>query len=357
VVKKELAEIKERFGDERRTKVVVREIEEIAEADLIPHEETIITLTRGGYIKRINPSVYKLQKRGGKGILGMKTMQEDIVDHFVSGMTHDDLFFFTDSGKVFCTKVFEIPEGTRVARGRGLLNFLEISSQDKILSLIASSKKDQEQYRYLVMVTRNGIIKKTAIDAFANVRKSGLIAMTLKKGDTLRKVAKSTGEDEIIIVTRKAQAIRFKEKDLREMGRQASGIRGIRLKKGDEVVGMTVIPTSAKASAGKQNSKKDEKKYLLIITENGYGKRSEVNDYRIQKRGGSGIKAGKITSKTGEIMAAKVLSDEEDLIVISRKGQVIRAVIASVPKLSRATQGVRIMKLGEGDKVASAACI
>ncbi|MDP2926704.1 MAG: DNA gyrase subunit A [bacterium] len=365
VVKKELAEIKERFGDERRTKVVVREIEEIAEADLIPHEETIITLTRGGYIKRINPSVYKLQKRGGKGILGMKTMQEDIVDHFVSGMTHDDLFFFTDSGKVFCTKVFEIPEGTRVARGRGLLNFLEISSQDKVFSLIASSKKDQEQYRYLVMVTRNGIIKKTAIDAFANVRKSGLIAMTLKKGDTLRKVAKSTGEDEIIIVTRKAQAIRFKEKDLREMGRQASGIRGIRLKKGDEVVGMTVIPASAKparqsaggASAGKQNSKKDEKKYLLIITENGYGKRSEVNDYRIQKRGGSGIKAGKITSKTGEIMAAKVLSDEEDLIVISQKGQVIRAVIASVPKLSRATQGVRIMKLGEGDKVASAACI
>ena len=371
VVKKELAEIKERFGDERRTKVVVREIEEIAEADLIPHEETIITLTRGGYIKRINPSVYKLQKRGGKGILGMKTMQEDIVDHFVSGMTHDDLFFFTDSGKVFCTKVFEIPEGTRVARGRGLLNFLEISSQDKVLSLIASSKKDQEQYRYLVMVTRNGIIKKTAIDAFANVRKSGLIAMTLKKGDTLRKVAKSTGEDEIIIVTRKAQAIHFKEKDLREMGRPASGIRGIRLKKGDEVVGMTVIQTKnpkSNPSTGSglsratsrdkiQNPKNEEKQYLLIITENGYGKRSEVNDYRIQKRGGSGIKAGKITSKTGEIMAAKVLSDEEDLIVISQKGQVIRAMIASVPKLSRATQGVRIMKLGEGDKVASAACI
>ncbi|MBI4359242.1 MAG: DNA gyrase subunit A [Candidatus Nealsonbacteria bacterium] len=353
VIKKELAEIRVSFGDRRRTQVVAREIEEIAEADLIPQAETVITLTRGGYVKRINPSVYKLQRRGGKGILGMKTMQEDIVDHFVSGMTHDKLFFFTDSGKVFCAPAFEIPEGTRVARGRGLLNFLEISPQDKVLSLITSNPKDREKFRYLVMVTQNGIIKKTTIDAFDNVRKSGLIAITLKKGDVLRKVTKSSGEDEIVIVTKKGQAIRFNEKDLREMGRPAAGIHGIRLKKGDEVVGMTVIPKPTP----KEKGIKLPPSYLLVVTENGYGKRSEVAGYRIQKRGGSGIKAGKMTPKTGEIIAANVLTDEEDLIVISQRGQVIRTVIASVPKLSRATQGVRIMKLEAGDKVASATCI
>ncbi|MDP3093916.1 MAG: DNA gyrase subunit A [bacterium] len=355
IIKKELGEIKQVFGDERRTKLVAREVEEIAEADLVPQEETVITLTAGGYIKRINPSVYKLQKRGGKGILGMKTAQEDIVEHFVPAMTHDDLFFFTDSGKVFRAQAFEIPEGARVARGRGLLNFLEISSEDKILSLIASSKKDREESKYLVMGTQNGIIKKTTIEGFANVRRSGLIAITLKKGDFLRKVVKTSGADEIIIVTRKGQAIRFNEKDLREMGRQAAGIRGIRLQKGDEVVGMGVIKPSAKAAS--KNISKPDKKYLLVLTENGYGKRTEIEDYRLQKRGGSGIKTGKVTPKTGAIAAARVLSNEEDLIVISQKGQVIRIVIAQIPKLSRATQGVRIMKLDQGDRVASATCI
>jgi len=348
VVKKEIEEIKQVFGDDRRTKVNPGQIEEIAEIDLIPQEETIVTLTSGGYIKRINPSIYKLQKRGGKGILGMKTTQEDIVEHFIQAMTHDDLYFFADSGKVFKTQAFEIPEGTRVARGRGLLNFLEISQQDKILSMITSNKKDQEQLRYLVMVTKNGVIKKTATESFANVRKSGLIAITLKKGDLLRMVVKSSSADEIIIVTKNGQAIRFKEKDLREMGRQAAGIRGIRLKKADEVIGMGIIQA--------QNLK-TEKQYLLVLTENGYGKRTEIKDYRIQGRGGSGIKTGNVTSKTGPIIAAKVISDEEDLIVISRKGQVIRTIISQIPKLSRATQGVRIMRLDDGDKVASVTCI
>jgi len=343
VVKKEIEEVKQIFGDDRRTKVNFGQIEEIAEIDLIPQEETIVTLTSGGYIKRINPSTYKLQKRGGKGILGMKTTQEDIVEHFIQAMTHDDLYFFADSGKVFKTQAFEIPEGTRVARGRGLLNFLEISQQDKILSMITSNKKDQEQY--LVMVTKNGIIKKTVTESFVNVRKSGLIAITLKKGDFLRGVVKSSGNDEIIIVTKNGQAIRFKEKDLREMGRQAAGIRGIRLKKNDEVIGMGRI------------NLKTEKQYLLVLTENGYGKRTEIKDYRIQGRGGSGIKTGNVTSKTGSIIAAKVISDEEDLIVISRKGQVIRTIINQIPKLSRATQGVRVMRLDEGDKVASVTCI
>lgn len=281
----------------------------------------------------------------------MKTLQDDIVEHFLLGETHDWLLFFTDSGKVFRTIAYEIPEGTRVARGRGLLNFLELSQGEKVLSVITFGKKDIEQgVNSLIMVTQNGIIKKTALEDFKNVRKSGLIAIKLKKGDILKSVAKSTGDDNVILVTKKGQSILFKEKDIREMGRSAAGIRGIRLKTGDKVVGMGVIKT-----------KKEEKKaqnHLLVVTENGFGKRTLADEYRLQKRGGSGVKTAKIISKTGELIAAMVLNgDQEDLIVISRRGQVIRTAVSSISELSRATQGVRIMRLDSGDKVASAACI
>ncbi|MBU4298979.1 DNA topoisomerase 4 subunit A, partial [Patescibacteria group bacterium] len=239
IVKKELKQFKERFGDERRTKVRVQKIGEISEEDLVPQEETIVTLTQGGYIKRLNPKIYKIQNRGGKGILGMKTLQQDIVEHFISAETHDSLFFFTDSGKVFKTPVYEIPEGQRVARGRGILNFIEITAQDKILSLFPLGKEDKESgVKYLVMVTKNGTIKRTVINEFDNVRRAGLIAIKLKKDDILKRVSKSVGEDDVILVTKKGQAIRFKEKDIREMGRTAAGVKAIRLKKGDEVVGM-----------------------------------------------------------------------------------------------------------------------
>jgi len=347
VLKKELKGVKDAFGDERRTKVNVQKVGEIAEEDLIAQEETIITLTQGGYVKRINPSLYRKQKRGGRGMVGMKTLGDDIVEHFMTAMTHDSLLFFTDSGKVFKTPVYEIPEGSRVAKGRGLLNFLEISPQEKVLSLHPWGKEDVEQgIKYLVMVTKDGIIKKTSLEDFKNVRRSGLIAISLRKGDVLKSVRKTTGSDDIILITRKGQAIRFKEQDIRSMGRTASGIKGIRLKKGDEVVGMDVIPTSLK-----------EKAHLLIITENGFGKRTLLKEYKIQGRGGSGIIAAKITQKTGEVAAAMVVTGgEEDLIVISRKGHVIRTKVNSVSKLNRATQGVRIMRL-ESDKVASAACI
>ncbi len=364
VVKKELKEIKENFGDERRTKVRLQKVGEIAEEDLIPQEETIITLTQGGYIKRLNPATYKIQKRGGKGILGMKTVGEDIVEHFLTANTHDSLLLFSDSGKVFRTPVYEIPEGTRVAKGRGLLNFLEISSQEKILSLMSLGKADQGFIKYLVIATKDGIIKKTALEEFENVRRSGLIAITLKKGDALRKVSRTTGEDEIILVTKKGQSVRFKEKEIRPMGRAAAGIRGIKLKKADEVVGMDVV--DVKRQQGK-------KQYLLVVTENGFGKRTDLKEYRLQGRGGSGIKTVQVAPKTGDLVASKVLTTralakgeneakaslptEEDLIVISQKGQVIRAAISSISKLSRVTQGVRIMKLGEGDQVASATCI
>ncbi|KKW14053.1 MAG: gyrase subunit A protein [Parcubacteria group bacterium GW2011_GWA2_50_10] len=315
VIKKELAQSQEAFGDERRTKLVVQGVGEIAEEDLVPQEDTIITITQGGYIKRINPSVYKIQKRGGKGIMGMKTNGDDIVEHFLFAKTHDSLLVFTDSGKVFQAPAYEIPEATRVSKGRGLLNFFEMT-----------------------------------------VRRSGLIAITLKKDDGLQAVRKTTGADEIIIVTKRGQSIRFREKDVRPMGRTASGTHGIRLKKGDEVVGMDAIAKSSNPPAGGSNTKPQDA-HVLVVMENGYGKRTALKEYRLQSRGGSGIKTANITSKTGELVSSCVLSgEEEDLIVISRKGHVIRTAISSIPKISRSTQGVRIMKLEAGDKVASAAC-
>ncbi|MDA1337628.1 MAG: DNA gyrase subunit A [bacterium] len=356
VIKKEFASVKETFGDDRKTKVQVAGLGEIAEEDLVAKEETIITLTQGGYIKRINPATYKLQKRGGKGIVGMKTVSDDIVEHFLYCNTHDSLMVFTDSGKVFQLPVYEIPEGTRVAKGRGLLNFVEISSTDKVLNLFALGKKDIEQgIKYMVMATKDGLVKKTPLEDFKNARRSGLIAISLKKGDELRIVRKSTGKDQIIVTTKKGQSIRFKEEDARAMGRSAAGTRAIRLKKGDETVGMDVITENHKSQTTnhKQLGGAD---YLLILTENGYGKRTHFKEYRIQTRGGSGIKTANITSKTGDLVYAKALSGgEEDLIVISRKGQVIRTAIADIAKISRSTQGVRIMRLDEGDKVVSAA--
>ena len=354
IIKKELADLKEKFGDKRRTKLIKQKLGEITEIDLVPLEETIVTLTTGGYIKRINPDTYKIQKRGGKGLMGMKTMQEDIVEHFLVASTHDNLLFFTDSGKVFQTQVYEIPEGTRVARGRGLLNFLELQNTEKVLSLVPVSKSADEKAKdkYLVMVTKDGTIKKTALDEFENVRKSGIIAIKLDKGDLLKKVVKTSGNDEIILITKQGVSVRFKEKDVRPMGRAAAGVRGIRLKKGDEVVGLDVVSAVDLEAKAKQ--------YVLVVMENGYGKRTEVSQYRLQGRGGSGIKTANITSKTGGIVLSSILTDsadDEDLIVISQKGQVIRTATKSISVLGRATQGVRIMKLDPGDKVASGSCL
>ncbi|MCX6764683.1 MAG: DNA gyrase subunit A, partial [Candidatus Nealsonbacteria bacterium] len=268
VTKKELKEIKEKFGDERKTKVLSQKIGDIPEKDLIPQEETIISLTKGGYIKRMDPETYKTQKRGGKGIMGMKTLEEDIVENFLLCQTHDSLFFFTDSGKVFQTLAYEIPKESRLAKGRGLANFLEMSSQEKVLSIISIVKEKESQTKYLAMVTKDGIIKKTDLKDFENVRRSGLIAIKLKKDDLLRKVVKIKDNDQLILITKHGQSIKFKEKDIRSMGRQASGIRGIRLKKptvhtqGDEVIGMEVI------------DEKSMQNQLLVVSELGFGKKT-----------------------------------------------------------------------------------
>lgn len=354
LIKKELLQAKETFGDERRTQVFTQGVGEIAEEDLIPQEDTIITVTQGGYIKRTNPSAYKIQKRGGKGIMGMKTTGDDIVEHFLFAQTHDSLMVFTDSGKVFRSPAYEIPEGTRISKGRGLLNFFEMTPQDKTMSVFATGKEDAVAgIKYLVMITKEGVIKKTPLEDFKNVRRNGLIAMSLHKGDGLRAVRKTTGEDEIIVVTKKGQSVRFREKDIRAMGRTAAGIRAIRLKKGDEVVGIDVVSKNKE-----QDKEKKKKPYVLVLTENGYGKCTEVSEYRMQSRGGSGIKAANVTAKTGDLVYARILDgEEEDLIVISRKGHIIRTAIQSIPQLGRSTQGVRIMKLEEGDRVTSAAAV
>jgi len=356
VIKKELKNLKETFGDERKTKVNPGKVKDFTLEDLIPQERTFITLTSGGYIKRSRPSVFKSQRRGGKGILGMKTIGEDIVEHFLAVNTHDSLLFFTDSGKVFSLPAYEIPEGVRIAKGRGITNFLEVSPQEKILSIFAL-KKEKEKFKennYLVQVTKDGIIKKTEISKFENIRRSGLKAISLKKGDILRKVRETSGSDEILLITKKGYSIRFSEKEIRPMGRVARGVKGIRLKKGDEVVGMEIIkPQKSKTKSQKLKRKKE----LLVVTELGYGKRTDLKEYRAQKKGGTGIKTANITPKTGDIVDARILTNEKELIVISQKGQVIRTKISQISKLSRITQGVKIMKLVPGDKVASIICI
>lgn len=366
LIKDELAYLKEKYGDERRTKVFVSPVGEFKEEDLIAEEDCIITLTEGGYIKRMNPKNYKAQHRGGKGISGITTREEDTVKYLASVNTHDNLLFFTNTGRVFQTKAYEIPEASRVARGQAVVNFLELGPKEEVNALVAlkenlKNKKKTDQPKggnggenFLVMATKDGIIKKTAIEDFANVRRSGLIAISLDKDDFLRWVKPSSGNDEIILITAKGQSVRFKEKDARPMGRAAGGVRGLRLKKGDAVVGMEVIGEKVLV-ADKNGGQKTE---LLVVMENGYGKKTELKQFKVQRRGGSGIKAAQVTPKTGQIVAAKILiGDMEDVIAISQRGQVIRTALESISLLGRATQGVRIMKMDEGDKVASVTCL
>ncbi len=350
LMKKELEFEIETYGDERRTKVVKNSPEAISDEDLVPLEDTIVTLTAGGFIKRMNPSEYKKQKRGGQGSLGMKTSDDDEVQHFMIAKTHDSIFFFTDSGKAFQTKVYEIPEGQKTNKGRGIMNFLEINSNDKILSVLPLNKEDRKgsnEVKYLFLATEKGIVKKTPLKDFENVRRNGLIAIGLKKDDALCGVGKIGEGDDIILVTKNGQSIKFAEKEVRSMGRTAGGIKGITLKKDDKVIGMKVI----------RKAKAKEEAYLLVLTENGFGKLTDVKEYKRQGRGGSGVKTAKLTSKTGEVVKIEIIQAQEELIVISLKGQTIRTKITSIPKLGRDTQGVRIMKIKEGDKVSSVACL
>jgi DNA gyrase subunit A len=346
IIKKELAELKDKFADDRRTQIIPRAAKVFAQEDLIPDEPAVVMITRDGYIKRLPPSSFRLQHRGGKGVIGLTTREEDSLATLITTTTHSDLLFFTTKGRVFQLKAYEIPETSRTSKGQALVNFLQISPREKVTALV--SLKELKNYQYLVMTTRDGVIKKVDIKSFASVRRSGLIAIKLKGDDELKWVRPSIGKDEIILVSALGQAVRFKEKDVRAMGRAAAGVKGMRLKKNDQIVEMGVT--------GLAKSQK-----LLVVSENGFGKMSELKNYRLQRRGGSGIKTAKVTEKTGQIISAMLIDPKSlpeivkgDLIVISSRGQVIRLPLKAIPTLGRATQGVRLMRFKESkDKVAS----
>lgn len=345
VIKEELEELKDAYGDERRTQVVKTGLSEFKDEDLIPQEETIITLSASGYIKRVPPSTFKTQHRGGKGLIGSAVKEDDFLKYLVFAQTHDNILFFTDSGKAFQTKVYEIPQGTRTSKGKIIHNFLDIPPSENIQAIVVYSDKE-ESAQYLVMATRQGVVKKTALKDFSNVRRSGIIAINLKKGDALIEVVSSSGKDEMLLVTAQGQAIRFKESQLRAMGRSASGVRGIKIKKDDAVVGIDVIHAQA------------QKRNVLVITQKGFAKQTPLKEYKVQSRGGQGIKTAKVTDKTGLVVTSHVISEgEEEVLVLSAKGQVIRTQLSDIRKSSRATSGVRVMRLNAGDKIVAIICL
>jgi DNA gyrase subunit A len=348
IIKKEIIEIKEKFGRDRRTKIVTHGVKEFTTEDLIPNEPTVIMVTTDGYIKRLPPDTFRQQSRGGKGIIGVTTKEEDSVEQLMATNTHDNMLFFTNRGRVFQLMAYDIPQASRTAKGQAMVNFLQLAPNEKVTAMLAMS--NLEKIKFLVMVTRKGLIKKTALEDFSNVRRNGLISIKLKPEDYLEWVKPSTGADEIIIATKKGQGIRFKEKDVRAMGRTASGVRGVRLKNDDEVICMDVIDPKNKSLE------------LITISENGLGKRTSIAQYRIQGRGGSGIKSAAITTKTGDLIHAKIIDSieakEHDILLMSANGQVIRLPYKSVSTSGRTTQGVRLMRFKEtDDKVASVAML
>lgn len=342
IIKTEAIELKEKFATPRRTQIVVHGVDSFSMEDLVPNEEMIVMATADGYIKRLPPDTFKTQGRGGKGIIGLTTKEEDIVEHFFTTSTHADLLFFTTKGRVFQLKGYDLPQASRTAKGQALVNFLQLAPNEKVSSILPSTEIEND--KYLVMVTSQGTIKKTAIEDFANVRRSGLIALKLKGNDNLEWVKPSKGVENIVLVTAGGQAIRFEEKNIRPMGRTASGVRGIKLKGNDKIVGMGILDPKIS---------KDAK--LLIIMEKGFGKQTTISAYKVQGRGGSGIKTAKITPKTGKIVSGMIITDQnEDLIIISSKGQVIRLDIRGVNVLGRDTQGVRVMRFKDiNDTVAN----
>jgi len=342
-IKKELSEATEKYGDERRTKIVKREAKSLSAEDLIPDDESILVMTRGGYIKRTNPDEYKRQKRGGVGVIDLSTKEEDVVTRFLTTSTHSDLLFFSDRGKVYQMKMFEVPEGRRATKGKSIMNFLSIEQGEMVTSVLAMPKDVKKGDELaLLMVTKDGTIKKTLADQFHEVRRSGLIAIKLTKGDELITADFVRKGDDVTLITTKGQSIRFSEGKVRAMGRTAAGVRGMKLASGDSIVGAGVIEKDAKGCD------------LLVLSELGYGKKTALKEYKQQNRAGSGIKTAAVTGKTGTLIAAMVVADEGEIVAMSRKGQVIRTGIDEIPRQGRQTQGVRVMRLRAGDKIAAA---
>ena len=339
IIKTELLEMKEKYGDERRTKIINHELGKFSDEELIPEEESVILLTTENYIKRTLVSEYRRQNRGGKGKRGMTTKEEDVIDQLVPTSTHDYLLFFTNRGRIFRLKPYEVPAASLQAKGVAAVNLLQLQPEEKITSIIRH-EKDANDDGYLFMATTKGTIKKTPVKDYANIRTNGLIAIKLDDGDELRWIKKTTGENDVIVSTSAGQAVRFNESDARPMGRAARGVRGVRLRPNDCVVGMDIVD--------------NDKLSLLVISQNGYGKATKVANFPSHKRGGVGIKAAVVTAKTGPIISVRTLDpDASEVLLISNKGQAIRIGLKDIPTLGRTTQGVRIMRMGENDKVSS----
>ncbi len=346
IIADELTEIRTKYADERRTKIVKGGVKEISDEDLVPEKETMLVLTAGGYVKCTDPTEYRAQKRGGVGVIDLETKEEDFVTMLVSGSTHDNLLFFTNLGKVYQMKMYDIPEGRRATRGKSIMNFLSLSTEEKVNSILAIPKDVDKSPTSLMLVTKNGTAKKMSSESFKDVRRSGIIAIRLDKGDQLISALVTAKSDEVMIATAEGQSIRFKESDIREMGRTAGGVRGIKLSADDAVIGVDVIKKGKEEGA------------FLTMSANGFGKKTDLKEYKVQNRGGSGIKTAKVTPKTGKLIVAKVLTgEEEELIAMSKKGQVIRTALKDISSLGRQTQGVTIMRLRGGDGIASLACI
>lgn len=343
VAKDELLKIKEKYADDRKTRVYKQKVGDFSEEDLIADEPTIVTITTGGYIKRQPPSTFRMQGRGGKGISGITTKEEDAVSHIFYTRTLDNILFFTDKGRVFQLKVWEIAESSRVSKGQAIVNIINVEAGEKITAILTLKTRDLT--KYLFMCTKDGNVKKTLVAEYASIRKNGLISIKLDQGDTLGWVVPTGGKDELIIVSLQGQSIRFTEGDIRATHRDTSGVRGIRLNKGDSVVSLNKI-TDPSSDA------------LLVIMENGLGKKTSVSNWNRQGRGGMGVKAAKVTDKTGPIVTAEVVGKEADTLVLtSNKGQIIKLAIKDVPPLQRQTQGVILMRMRQGETVAAATTV
>ncbi len=334
----ELQEVKKKYGDERRTEIIY-DYEDFSLEDIIAEEDVVVTISHSGFIKRFPVSGYRKQGRGGKGVTGAGTKDDDFIEHMFIASTHQYILFFTDKGKCYWLKVHEIPEGGRVARGRSILNLLQKDKEESITAFVAVKEFSDNQF--LIMATEQGTVKKTVLSAYGNVRKGGINAINLKKSDRLIEVKMTDGTNDIMIGTRNGFAVRFHEKDVRDMGRTATGVRGVRLGKGDKVVGLLVIKRQGMS--------------VLVVTAKGYGKRSDINDYRITHRGGKGVITVKTSDKIGKMIAMMEVNDNDELVIISTKGMVIRQNMKDIRVMGRATQGVRVIRLKDGDSIADIA--
>lgn len=343
IVKDEMLQLKKQFGDERRTRVVRQELGKMSDEDLVPDEQVAVTLTSANYIKRSSLAEYKKQGRGGKGRRGMTTREEDVIEHVVNASTHDFLLFFTNKGRVFRLKTYEVPASSLNAKGIAIVNLLQLQPEEMVSAVINVSKQDNKNSN-LFMCTVRGVVKKTPFEQYQNVRSTGLISINLDDGDELKWIRMTSGDNEVVISTAQGQAIRFHEKDVRPMGRVSRGVRGMRLRTGDRVIGMDVVQ---KASS------------IFVISKYGYGKRTKIAQFTSHARGGVGIRSAVVNTKTGELISVKSLAEDEgqEVIIVSSQGQTIRLGLKDIPELGRATQGVRIMRLNDGDEVVSLALV